>query len=88
MSHEIDDVILFGKNAKQILESITFKTVIQSIKEDVFHDWQTTSTTQEKEREKLYSLLKAVDLLEEKMWAVSDNAHVLKINSDKLKSRK
>ena len=58
------------------------------IKEDVFHDWQTTSSTQEKEREKLYSLLKAIDLLEEKMWAVSDNAHVLKINSDKLKSRK
>jgi hypothetical protein len=88
MTQEIDDIILFGKNAKRILEDITFKTVLESIKEDVFHDWQTTSSTQEKEREKLYSLLKAIDLLEEKMWAVSDNAHVLRINSDKLKSRK
>ena len=88
MSQEIDDIILFGKNAKRILEDITFKTVIDSIKENVFHDWQTTSPSQENEREKLYSLLKAIDLLEEKMWAVSDNAHVLKINSDKIKSRK
>ncbi len=59
MSHEIDDVILCCKNAKQILESITFKTVIQSIKEDVFHDWQTTSTTQDKEREKLSDISRA-----------------------------
>ena len=63
MSQEIDDIILFGKNAKRILEDITFKTVIDSIKEDVFHDWQTTSPSQENEREKLYSHLKAIDLL-------------------------
>jgi hypothetical protein len=32
--------------------------------------------------------LKAVDLLEEKLWAVADNAHILKIKADNITKNK
>ena len=84
MSDEhLDDLILFGKNAKRILDDTTFQAVLLSVKEDVVESWSQTLPTQTHEREQHYNLLKAVDLLEEKLWAVADNAHILKIKAEK-----
>ena len=84
----IDDLIVFGKNAKRILDDTTFQAVMQSVREDVHTSWATTSPHAAEEREQYFHLLKAVDLLEEKLWAVADNAHILKIKADNIVKNK
>jgi hypothetical protein len=84
----VDDLISFGKNARNILEDATFKAVIESVKSDIHNNWKLTSPHESKERERHYQLLQAVDLLEEKLWAVADNAHILKIKSENIVKNK
>ena len=84
----IDDLIIFGKNAKRILDDTTFQAVMESVKQDVHVSWSQTSHLATQEREQYFHLLKAVDLLEEKLWAVADNAHILKIKADNITKNK
>ena len=84
----IDDLIIFGKNAKRILDDTTFQAVMQSVREDVHTSWSETSPHVTQEREQYFHLLKAVDLLEEKLWAVADNAHILKLKAENITKNK
>ena len=51
MTDHIDDLIIFGKNAKRILDDTTFQAVMQSVREDVHTSWATTSPHAAEERE-------------------------------------
>ena len=84
----IDDLIIFGKNAKRILDDTTLQAVMQSVREDVHVSWSQTSPHATQEREQYFHLLKAVDLLEEKLWAVADNAHILKLKAENITKNK
>ena len=64
-NNQVDDLIAFGKNARNILDDATFKAVIQSVKDDIHISWKQTSPHEAKERERYYQLLQAIDLLEE-----------------------
>ena len=41
--NQVDDLIAFGKNARNILDDATFKAVIQSVKDDIHISWKQTS---------------------------------------------
>ena len=82
--NQVDDLIAFGKNARNILDDATFKAVIQSVKDDIHISWKQTSPHETKERERYYQLLQAIDLLEEKLWMVADNAHILKLKTENI----
>ena len=80
---EVEDLILFGKNAKRILEDPIFIQVMQTVRDDIHLSWSQTNPNDSEDREQYYNLLKSMDLLEEKLWAVADNAQIIKIKSDK-----
>ena len=80
---EVEDLILFGKNAKRILEDPIFIQVMQTVRDDIHLSWSQTNPRDSEDREQYYNLLKSMDLLEEKLWAVADNSQIIKIKSDK-----
>ena len=80
---EVEDLILFGKNAKRILEDPIFIQVMQTVRDDIHLSWSQTNPSDSEDREQYYNLLKSMYLLEEKLWAVADNAQIIKIKSDK-----
>ena len=82
-AQEVEDLILFGKNAKRILEDPIFIQVMQTVRDDIHLSWSQTNPSDSEDREQYYNLLKSMDLLEEKLWAVADNAQIIKIKSDK-----
>ena len=47
--NQVDDLIAFGKNARNILDDATFKAVIQSVKDDIHISWKQTSPHETKE---------------------------------------
>ena len=54
MTDHIDDLIIFGKNAKRILDDTTFQAVMQSVREDVHTSWSETSPHATQEREQYF----------------------------------
>ena len=68
---EVEDLILFGKNAKRILEDPIFIQVMQTVRDDIHLSWSQTNPSDSEDREQYYNLLKSMDLLEEKLFFCS-----------------
>ena len=55
---EVEDLILFGKNAKRILEDPIFIQVMQTVRDDIHLSWSQTNPRDSEDREQYYNLLK------------------------------